>query len=73
MFTVGLVQENCFVVRRDGAQSALIVDPGDEAPRILGAVEELGVTVEAILVTHATSTTSARSRRWPRRRARRST
>jgi glyoxylase-like metal-dependent hydrolase (beta-lactamase superfamily II) len=28
------------------------VDPGDEAARILGAVEELGVNVEAILVTH---------------------
>jgi hydroxyacylglutathione hydrolase len=52
MFTVGLVQENCFLLRRDGAQTALIVDPGEEAPRILGAVEELGVTVEAILVTH---------------------
>ena len=52
MFTVGLVQENCFLLRRDDAQSALIVDPGDEAPRILKAVEELGVTVEAILVTH---------------------
>ncbi len=52
MFTVGLVQENCFLLRRDGAQNALIVDPGEEAPRILHAVEELGVTVEAILVTH---------------------
>jgi hydroxyacylglutathione hydrolase len=52
MFTVGLVQENCFLLRRDGSQSALIVDPGEEAPRILGAVEELGVNVEAILVTH---------------------
>lgn len=52
MFTVGLVQENCFLLRRDGAQSALIVDPGDEAPRILAAVEELGVSVEAILITH---------------------
>jgi hydroxyacylglutathione hydrolase len=52
MFTVGPVQENCFVLRRDGAEQALIVDPGEEAPRILGAVEQLGVTVEAILVTH---------------------
>jgi hydroxyacylglutathione hydrolase len=52
MFTVGPVQENCFLLRREGAQSALIVDPGEEAPRILHAVEELGVTVEAILVTH---------------------
>jgi hydroxyacylglutathione hydrolase len=30
----------------------LIVDPGEEAPRILGAVEQLGVAIEAILVTH---------------------
>jgi hydroxyacylglutathione hydrolase len=52
MFTVGPVQENCFLVRRDGAEQALIVDPGEEAPRILGAVEQLGVSVEAILVTH---------------------
>ena len=28
MFTVGLVQENCFLLRRDGSDSALIVDPG---------------------------------------------
>jgi glyoxylase-like metal-dependent hydrolase (beta-lactamase superfamily II) len=52
MFTVGAVQENCFLLRRDGAEQALIVDPGEEAPRILEAVEQLGVKVEAILVTH---------------------
>jgi glyoxylase-like metal-dependent hydrolase (beta-lactamase superfamily II) len=52
MFTVGPVQENCFLLRRDGAEQALIVDPGEEAPRILEAVEQLGVTVEAILLTH---------------------
>jgi glyoxylase-like metal-dependent hydrolase (beta-lactamase superfamily II) len=46
------VQENCFLLRRDGSQSALIVDPGDEAPVILDAVKELGLAVEAILVTH---------------------
>ena len=52
MFTVGLVAENCFVFRRDGSDRALIVDPGDEAERILAPVEELGLTVEAILLTH---------------------
>jgi hydroxyacylglutathione hydrolase len=52
MFTVGLVQENCFLLRRDGSAAALLVDPGEEAPRILAAVEELDVNVEAILVTH---------------------
>jgi hydroxyacylglutathione hydrolase len=52
MFTVGMVAENCFIARRDGADSAIVIDPGEEAPRILSAVEELGVTVEGILVTH---------------------
>ncbi len=52
VFTVGPVQENCYLVRQAGADRAVIVDPGDEAPRILQAVEELGVGVEAILLTH---------------------
>ena len=53
MFTVGPVQENCFIVREKGASSAVIVDPGDESDRLLDAVEKLGIeTVEAILITH---------------------
>jgi hydroxyacylglutathione hydrolase len=52
MLTVGPVQENCFVFRKDGSDRGLIVDPGDEAPRILAAAEQMGVTVEAILLTH---------------------
>ena len=52
MFTVGQVAENCFLFRADGSDRGLIVDPGDEAPKILGAVEELGVEVEGILLTH---------------------
>jgi hydroxyacylglutathione hydrolase len=52
MFTVGQIAENCFLFRRDGSDRALIVDPGDEAERILGAAEELGVQVDAILLTH---------------------
>ena len=52
MFTVGPVAENCFIFRRDGSDRALIVDPGDEAPKLLGAVDQLGLTLEAILLTH---------------------
>jgi hydroxyacylglutathione hydrolase len=52
MFTVGQIAENCFLFRKDGSDRALIVDPGDEAERILGAADELGVQVEGILVTH---------------------
>ena len=35
-----------------GPRQGLIVDPGEEAERILGAVDELGIEVEAILITH---------------------
>jgi glyoxylase-like metal-dependent hydrolase (beta-lactamase superfamily II) len=52
MFTVGPVAENCFIARRDGSDRAVVFDPGDEADRILGAVRELGLTVEAVLLTH---------------------
>jgi len=52
MFTVGQIAENCFMFRRDGSERALIVDPGDEPERILDAADELGVTVEGILLTH---------------------
>jgi hydroxyacylglutathione hydrolase len=52
MFTVGPIAENCFLLRKKGSDRALIVDPGDEAERILGAVDELGVTIDGILLTH---------------------
>ena len=53
MFTVGPVQENCYIVRRQDSTKALIVDPGDEADKLLEAISRLEVeTVEAILVTH---------------------
>jgi hydroxyacylglutathione hydrolase len=52
MFTVGQIQENCFLFRRDGSDRALIVDPGEEAPKLLAAIEQLGVTLDGILLTH---------------------
>lgn len=51
-FTVGQVAENCYVVRRDGADRGVIVDPGEEPDRILGAVDQLGLGIDAILLTH---------------------
>ena len=53
MFTVGPVQENCYIVRRPDATEAVIVDPGDDAPRILAALKSLEIElVAAILITH---------------------
>ncbi|HET8592461.1 MAG TPA: MBL fold metallo-hydrolase [Solirubrobacterales bacterium] len=52
MFTVGPVAENCFLARKDESDRAVVVDPGAEPDRILGAIDQLGLTVEGILVTH---------------------
>jgi hydroxyacylglutathione hydrolase len=53
MFTVGQLQENCYIVRLKDSTRAVIVDPGEEADRIMQAIDALGIeTVEAILLTH---------------------
>ncbi len=53
MFTVGPVQENAYIVRASSTSvRAVMVDPGDEPERLLRAAQELGVTIEAILITH---------------------
>jgi hydroxyacylglutathione hydrolase len=52
MFTVGLVQENCYLVRRPDSDRAVIIDPGDESEKLLGAIDALGLTLDGILLTH---------------------
>jgi hydroxyacylglutathione hydrolase len=49
---VGPVQENTWIARRDDAAQALLIDPGDEPDRLTDAIAALGVTIEAILITH---------------------
>jgi len=52
-FTVGPVGENTYIVRSGAdANRGVIVDPGDEAGRLLAAADALGVQIEAILITH---------------------
>ena len=53
MFTVGPVQENSFLLRRSAdSDRGVLVDPGDEAGKLLGALDEFGVGLDAILLTH---------------------
>jgi glyoxylase-like metal-dependent hydrolase (beta-lactamase superfamily II) len=52
MLTVGQLAENTFLVRREGGDKLLVVDPGEESERILAAIETSGAEVEAILLTH---------------------
>ena len=46
-----MVEENCYIVYKDGR--GLIIDPGEGFEKIQKTVEELGVKIEAILLTHA--------------------
>jgi hydroxyacylglutathione hydrolase len=53
MLTVGPIQENAYIVRANAeAKRAVLVDPGEEAERLLEAARTLGVEIEAILITH---------------------
>jgi hydroxyacylglutathione hydrolase len=52
MFTVGQVAENCFILRADGSDHGLVVDPGEEPERLIAAIDEFGLTIDAILLTH---------------------
>jgi hydroxyacylglutathione hydrolase len=52
-FTVGPVGENAYIIRFGSeATRAVIVDPGEEAERLLEAASALGVQIDAILITH---------------------
>jgi len=45
--------KNGFVVGCERTREAVIIDPGDEVDQLMGAVRDLDVEVQAILLTHA--------------------
>lgn len=48
---VGQLEANCYLVYAAGGD-AVVVDPGDEAPRVIDAARKRALTVRAILLTH---------------------
>jgi glyoxylase-like metal-dependent hydrolase (beta-lactamase superfamily II) len=55
---VGPMESNCYLLRLQGdpdpeSGRALVVDPGHDDPRIGRTLEEWGVDLAAILLTHA--------------------
>jgi hydroxyacylglutathione hydrolase len=52
-FPVGQLQCNCSILADDTTGEALVVDPGDEAQRILKLLAKAGLRVVALLHTHA--------------------
>ncbi|MBQ1950266.1 MAG: MBL fold metallo-hydrolase [Clostridia bacterium] len=50
--SVGALDTNCYLVW-DEERRGLVIDPGDEAPRLLRMIEALDLTIDAVLLTHA--------------------
>ncbi|MCB0155923.1 MAG: MBL fold metallo-hydrolase, partial [Anaerolineae bacterium] len=50
---VGPIQTNCYIAGCEKTKEGVVIDPGDEADRILAVVKELGLTIKYILNTHA--------------------
>jgi hydroxyacylglutathione hydrolase len=50
--TLGAYGTNCYLVAREGAGEAVVIDPGDSPEVVLEALAKRGWTVAAILVTH---------------------
>lgn len=51
--TVGPIETNCYVVSDEASRSCAVIDPGDEAGRILNYLEEYGLNCRCIFLTHA--------------------
>jgi hydroxyacylglutathione hydrolase len=49
---VGPLDTNCYIIWDDSTRKAAIIDPGGDKPLILKTIEDLGVCVERILLTH---------------------
>ena len=49
---VGSLQTNCYLLIDEETKCAALIDPGDEAEKLLVLIEREGVTLQYILLTH---------------------
>jgi glyoxylase-like metal-dependent hydrolase (beta-lactamase superfamily II) len=50
---VGPLQCNCSILGDETSREAIVVDPGDDIPRILALLAKHSLTVKQIIITHA--------------------
>jgi len=53
IFPVGPLQCNCSIVGDEQTKEAMVIDPGDEIEQVMTVVQQHGLTVKQIVVTHA--------------------
>jgi len=52
LLVVGPLASNCYIVGDETTKEGFIIDPADEAERILQSIEELGLKIRLIVLTH---------------------
>ena len=52
---VGVIGTNCYVVINEEQKKGVVIDPGGDADQILEKIEQKGITIEAIFLTHGHS------------------
>ena len=45
-------EQNCTLIWNEETKSGVVIDPGGDVPRIQQAIEQTGMKVETILLTH---------------------
>jgi hydroxyacylglutathione hydrolase len=50
---VGVFQENCWVIGSRRTREGIVIDPGDEAEKILALARDMGLNVKLIINSHA--------------------
>ena len=49
---VTLFEQNCTIIWHEPSKKAVVIDPGGDVPKIQAAIQQTGVTVEKIWLTH---------------------
>ena len=49
---LGLYATNCYIAYDEATNNAAVIDPGDQAEQLLSILEQQGLTVKLILLTH---------------------
>ncbi|MFC1980789.1 MBL fold metallo-hydrolase [Chloroflexota bacterium] len=55
ILVVGPYASNCYIVGSEISKQGMIIDPGAEAERILRSIQELGLEIRLIVLTHGHS------------------
>ena len=50
--TLGMYQTNTYIIHEENSKSCCVIDPGYQANTVLEELEQLGLTLDAILLTH---------------------